>query len=59
MEESGGLHVLDAKLRVDRSDGAQSWREDDLLKMHSYRDALPRVHGNDPTCEGPPRTESP
>jgi predicted component of viral defense system (DUF524 family) len=43
VEESGGLHVLDAKLRVDRSDGSQSWREDDLLKMHSYRDALPRV----------------
>ena len=40
---SGGLvlHVLDAKLRVDGVTG--TFKADDLVKMHAYRDALPDV----------------
>jgi predicted component of viral defense system (DUF524 family) len=50
---SGGvdaMHVLDAKLRIDRHrpaglepDTSTSFKWNDIAKMHAYRDALPAV----------------
>ena len=44
------MHVLDAKLRIERSGGAgveeeesKSFKWSDIAKMHAYRDALPAV----------------
>lgn len=36
------LHVLDAKLRLDSLED-RSYKNDDIAKMHAYRDALPAV----------------
>jgi predicted component of viral defense system (DUF524 family) len=39
----GGLHLFDAKFRLDPvtdADPERSFREDDLAKMHAYRDAI-------------------
>jgi predicted component of viral defense system (DUF524 family) len=41
------VHVLDAKLRVERLESGEEkelgFKSDDLVKMHAYRDALPAV----------------
>jgi uncharacterized protein len=37
---SSGLHLFDAKLRVDLDQNGDRFKSDDLHKMHAYRDAL-------------------
>jgi uncharacterized protein len=44
--ERGGvreLHVFDAKLRVDNEPDSPTFKNEDVVKMHAYRDALPAV----------------
>lgn len=36
-----GLHLFDAKFRLENGGGDSSFKKDDLYKMHTYRDAIP------------------